>query len=78
MAQKTRHETRHETPHKTPHKTGTTEDTREAESVDREPSAEPTPSGPGLPVSKEDEPRGHPTSDRFQTEQAHSKGDKGK
>jgi hypothetical protein len=52
MAQKTRHETPNKTPHKTPHKTGTTEDAREAESVDREPSAEPTPSGQGLPVRK--------------------------
>jgi hypothetical protein len=63
---------------KTPHKSKTPEDAREAGSVDREPSAEPTPSGQGLPVSQEDEPRGHPTSDRFQTEQAHRKGDKGK
>ena len=44
-----------------------------AESVDREPENEPTPDAQGLPVDKEDEPKGHPTSDRFQTEQAHKK-----
>ncbi len=44
---------------------------RSAESVDREPSAEPTPDGAhGLPVDREDEPRGQPTSDRFRSEQA--------
>ncbi len=42
-----------------------------AESVDREPDSEPTPLDQGLPVAKEDEPRGQPTSDRFHTEQAH-------
>jgi len=42
-----------------------------AESVDREPRGEPTPKGHGLPVEKEDEPKGQPTSDRFQSEQAH-------
>lgn len=48
-----------------------------AESVDREPDPEPTPSDEAPPVSREDEPRGQPTSDRFHTEQAHRKaGDK--
>lgn len=42
-----------------------------AGSVDREPTGEPTPSGHGVPVDEEDEPKGQPTSDRFQTEQAH-------
>ncbi len=42
----------------------------EAESVDREPSGEPTPQHPGPPVDPEDEPKGQPTSDRFQTETA--------
>lgn len=42
-----------------------------AQSLDREPTDEPTPEGNGEPVDKEDEPKGHPTSDRFQTEQAH-------
>jgi hypothetical protein len=44
-------------------------------SVDREPTAEPTPQEQGLPVDDEDEPKGHPTSDRFQTEQAHRQSD---
>ena len=44
-----------------------------AGSVDREPSAEPTPQAQGLPVDSDDEPKGHPTSERFQTEQAHPK-----
>lgn len=44
-----------------------------AASVDREPSEEATPQGHGLPVGKDDEPKGHPTSDRFKTEQAHHK-----
>jgi hypothetical protein len=46
----------------------------EAESVDREPSDEPNPEH-GLPVDPEDAPKGQPTSDRFQTEQAHRKGE---
>ncbi|WP_284947001.1 hypothetical protein [Acidisoma cladoniae] len=41
-----------------------------AESVDREPSDEPTPKGEAPPVSPDDEPKGHPTSDRFRTESA--------
>ena len=47
-----------------------------AGSVDREPSDEPTPKAQGLPVSHEDGPKGHPTSDRFKTEQAHPKDEK--
>jgi len=43
----------------------------EAESVDREPTGEPTPQEHGLPVDQEDAPKGQPTSDRFKTEQAH-------
>jgi hypothetical protein len=42
-----------------------------APSVDREPRSEPTPHDHGVPVDQEDGPKGHPTSDRFQTEQAH-------
>ena len=42
-----------------------------AESVDREPSGEPTPEDTNPPVDHEDGPKGHPTSDRFHTEQAH-------
>jgi hypothetical protein len=50
----------------------TKDDDRAAASVDREPSAEPTPEDhDSPPVGKEDEPRGHPTSDRFHSEQAH-------
>jgi hypothetical protein len=49
-----------------------------AQSVHREPTGEPTgeptPQAPGLPVDPEDMPKGHPTSDRFQTEQAHDTG----
>jgi hypothetical protein len=45
-----------------------------AGSVDREPDPNPTPQDHGAAVSKEDEPKGHPTSDRFQSEQAHRKG----
>ena len=47
-----------------------------AESVDREPNGEPT-RDHGLPVDQEDAPKGHPTSDRFQTEQAHKKSGEG-
>jgi hypothetical protein len=43
----------------------------QAEAVTREPSAEPSPEGHNPPVGKDDEPKGHPTSDRFNTEQAH-------
>jgi hypothetical protein len=49
----------------------------EADSVDREPSDEPTPQDHALPVGPEDAPKGQPTSDRFQTEQAHRTGKKG-
>jgi hypothetical protein len=48
----------------------------EAESVDREPTGEPTPQEHGLPVDQEDAPKGQPTSDRFHTEQAHKAGRK--
>jgi hypothetical protein len=41
-----------------------------AGSVDREPKDEPTPDH-GLPVEDADAPKGQPTNDRFQTEQAH-------
>ena len=44
-----------------------------AGSVDRDPSNEPTPKGEAQVVSAEDEPKGHPTSDRFRTESAQSK-----
>jgi len=44
-----------------------------ADSVDRTPSGEPTKQDVDDRVSHEDEPRGHPTSDRFRTEQAHRK-----
>jgi hypothetical protein len=53
------------------HKTPATDQQPAAESVDREPDATPTPDDQGLPVEKEDEPKGQPTSDRFHTEQAH-------
>ncbi len=39
-----------------------------AASVDREPSNEPTPKGHAAPVHPDDEPKGHPTSDRFRSE----------
>ena len=42
-----------------------------AGSVDREPRGEPTPEEHAPPVDHEDRPKGQPTSDRFQTEQAH-------
>jgi hypothetical protein len=42
-----------------------------AGSVDREPRGEPTPEEHAPPIGQEDEPKGQPTSDRFQTEQAH-------
>lgn len=45
----------------------------EAGSVDRKPNPAPTPTDHAPPVRDEDEPRGHPTSDRFHTEQAHRK-----
>lgn len=46
-------------------------------SVDRDPDPAKTPEDKAPAVSREDEPRGLPTSDRFQTEQAHRKaGDK--
>ncbi|MBW4024085.1 MAG: hypothetical protein HIU92_13315 [Proteobacteria bacterium] len=45
-----------------------------AKSVDREPSDEPTPESHEMSVDREDEPKGHPTSDRFHTEQAHADG----
>ncbi|HTI02468.1 MAG TPA: hypothetical protein VL752_16075 [Acidisoma sp.] len=52
-------------------------DVAAAESVDREPDPEATPEDATPAVSREDEPRGQPTSDRFHTEQAHRKaGDK--
>ncbi|GAB0116138.1 hypothetical protein [Acidisoma sp. 7E03] len=44
-----------------------------ADSVDRTPNDEPTKQDVDDRVSREDEPRGHPTSDRFRTEQAHRK-----
>ena len=47
-----------------------------ASSVDREPRGEPTPQGQSVPVNEEDGPKGHPTSDRFQTEQAHQADEK--
>jgi hypothetical protein len=47
-----------------------------ASSVDREPKGEPTPEAHALPVDHEDGPKGHPTSDRFHTEQAHKKSKK--
>ncbi len=53
------------------HKTQMKDQRPQAESVDREPDNEPTPEDHGLPVDKEDEPKGQPTSDRFHTEQAH-------
>ncbi|WP_419758105.1 hypothetical protein [Acidisoma sp.] len=48
----------------------------QAQSVDREPTDEPTPQGPSGQVDHEDGPKGHPTSDRFQTEQAHQPDEK--
>jgi hypothetical protein len=42
-----------------------------AKSVDRTPKDEPKLEEHSLPVDHEDGPKGHPTSDRFQTEQAH-------
>ena len=63
MVEKTNHATQQKAPPK-------------AQSVDREPSDLPTPAGHGLPVNKEDEPKGHPNSDRFDTEQAHRGSDK--
>jgi hypothetical protein len=43
-----------------------------AQSVTREPAEEPRPDQPDLPkIDREDGPKGQPTSDRFQTEQAH-------
>lgn len=45
--------------------------TGSAESVDRTPDPETTSDDGTPPVSREDEPRGQPTSDRFHTEQAH-------
>jgi hypothetical protein len=42
-----------------------------AQSVTREPAEEPRPDQPDLPkIDHEDRPKGQPTSDRFQTEQA--------
>jgi len=49
---------------------------RAAESVGREPTDERTPEEHGLPVEREDAPKGQPTSDRFQTEQAHRNSEK--
>jgi hypothetical protein len=42
-----------------------------AQSVDRTPKDEAKLEEHSLPVDHEDGPKGHPTSDRFQTEQAH-------
>jgi hypothetical protein len=44
-----------------------------AESVDRDPDPAKTPEDKTPAVSREDEPRGQPTSDRFHTEQAQRK-----
>ncbi|HEX3983174.1 MAG TPA: hypothetical protein VHX12_05715 [Acidisoma sp.] len=44
-----------------------------AGSVDREPDPVPTPVDDQPAVRSEDEPKGHPNSDRFRTEQAHRK-----
>ena len=44
-----------------------------APSVGREPDPMPTPQDDEQRVTEEDEPKGHPTSDRFHSEQAHRK-----
>jgi hypothetical protein len=49
----------------------------QAGAVGRDPSTEATPEGHNPPVGQDDEPKGHPTSDRFHTEQAHRPGKKG-
>jgi hypothetical protein len=42
-----------------------------AESVGRQPDPAPTPEDKQKRIEGEDEPKGHPTSDRFHSEQAH-------
>ena len=49
-----------------------TQDTKQrAGSAAGRPQAELNPQGHSLPVAQDDAPKGNPTSDRFQTEQAH-------
>lgn len=42
-----------------------------ADGVGREPDPAPTPEDGEKRIEAEDEPKGHPTSDRFHSEQAH-------